>query len=469
MRRLHWATLVVEAVEFLRRFLFTVVLVLFAGSRSEGMTELFLAGTGALTVAFSGMRYFTTRYGLDGDTLIIRSGLIWKQDRTIPLARVQNVNLRRTLLHRLFGVAQVDVETASGQQADARLSVLSLVDAQELKELLLGHREAPSFEIADVPSSLFKVEMRDLVLAGAFQNRSLYMIGAVLGLLQGPDLVGFARRISGPATQVAKSMGVGFAVMAGFALFLFGWLVSIAGTVTKYHGFHIVRHDKGLKVGFGLVTLIEHVIPLKRVQFLRVVQPLLYRWMRLCEMDVATAGSFGEKEGGATTKLAPVVRLENAPRLSRHVFADLRIESIEWRQVSPLTVRRSFLALTWVCLAAGGASTMPYGPRALLALPVLLGLAWAYARKRHQRLGYALQDGFLCARSGVMRQTTVFVPLQRIQFAEVGSSWFQRRLGLATFELRTASAFATADATIPDLPADVARELQDAAVRRDRA
>ena len=129
-------------------------------------------------------------------------------------------------------------------------------------------------------------------------------------------------------------------------------------------------------------------------------------------------------------------------------------------------MRRAFLALTWLSLAATGGLATFYGWRALAALPVLLALAWIYARKRYQAIGYALQDGFLCARIGVMRHTIVCVPVQRIQFAEVSSSYFQRRLGLASFELRTASAFATADATLPDLPAEVARELQDAAVRR---
>jgi len=290
---------------------------------------------------------------------------------------------------------------------------------------------------------------------------------AVLGLMQGPELFGFLRRTSAPVTQFAKGLGLGFAILAGIALLLIGWIVAIVGTVTKYHGFHVERHDKGLKVGYGLLTLIEHVIPLRRVQLLRVVQPVLYRLLHLFEIDVATAGSFGDKEGGGNTKLSPVVRMASAPRLAAHVFPTLHLDAIPWGAVSPLTVRRAFLAMTWVSLALSGAAVWRYGPFGGLALAPLLAASWLYARKRFEALGYALDGGFLCSRSGVMRHTKVFIPVERIQFVEVSSSFFQRRLGLASLEVRTASSFATADATIPDLPLHVARALQDAAVRRE--
>lgn len=468
MRRLHWATLLVEAIEFLRRFLFTLVVVLAAGSRSEGMVEIVVAGIGALTVLVSGVRYLTTRYGFEGDRFVVTSGLVWKQNRTIPLERIQNVNLQRNVLHRLLGVSQVDIQTASGLGSEASLRVLSDKDAQELKHVLLGHQPTPTFQVAEPTASLFEVELRDLVLAGAFQNRSLYLVFAVLGLFQGPELMGFMRRASGPATLLVKNLGLGAAVLAGGVLLLVGWLVAIAGTVTKYYGFHLNRHEKGLKVGFGLLTQFEHVIPLRRVQFLRVDQPWLYRRLGLYEMDVATAGSFGKEEGGGTTKLAPVVRHVDATRLAHHIFADVPIDVVEWSRVSALTIRRAFLAMAWPCLAASGLLALRVGALGWLVLPLLLGLAWIYALRRFAALGYAVKDGFVCARGGVLKRSTVFIPLERVQFVGMDSSFFQRRLGLASLSVRTASSFATADATIPDLPRDVARSLQDQIVRGKR-
>ncbi|MCB8932092.1 MAG: PH domain-containing protein [Fimbriimonadaceae bacterium] len=468
MRRLHGATMLVEAIEFLRRFLFTVIVVLAAGSRREGMGEIVIAGVGALTVAVSVFRYATTRYGFEGAAFVVTSGLVWKQNRTIPLARIQNVNVQRNVLHRILGVSQVDIQTASGSAAEASLKVLSEADAQELKHALLGQTPGPAFEVRETPPSLFQVELRDLMLAGAFQNRSLYLVFAVLGLMQGPELMGFVRRASGPATHLARSLGVGALVLAGFLLLLVGWFLAIAGTVTKYYGFHIARHEKGLKVGFGLLTQIEHVIPLRRVQYVRVVQPWLYRLLGLCEMDVATAGSFGKEEGGGTTKLAPVVREENAGRLGRHVFADLPLGEVEWSGVSPLTIRRGFLAIFWPCLLGTGLLARTLGPWMGALLPVFLALGWIYARKRHAALGYAIRERFLCVRGGVLKRSIVFIPLERVQYVEAGSSPFQRALGLATLRVRTASSFATPDAVIPDLPAPVAHRLQDEIVKGAR-
>lgn len=468
MRRLHWATMLVEAVEFLRRFLFTLVVVLFAGSRREGVGEVVAAGVGALTVAVSVFRYLTTRYGFEGDAFVISSGLVWKQSRTIPLARIQNVNVQRNVLHRLLGVSQIDIQTASGQAAEASLKVLSEADAQELKHALLAHRPHPEFQVQEAPASLFEVDLRDLVLAGAFQNRSLYLVFAVLGLMQGPELVGFVRRATGPVSQMLRSMGLGAVVAAGFLLLLVGWLLAIAGTVTKYYGFHISRHEKGLKVGFGLLTQIEHVVPLRRVQYLRAVQPWLYRLLGICEMDVATAGSFGKEEGGGTTKLAPVVREENAERLGRHVFPNLPWRDEPWTPVSPIAIRRGFLAGMWLSLMGTGALAYALGPMAGFALIPMLLLSWVAAVKRYAAMAYAMRSGFLCVRSGVLKRSTVFIPLERVQYVECGSTPLQRRWGLATVRVRTASSFATPDAVITDLRGGDAVQLQDAIAKGNR-
>ena len=78
----------------------------------------------------------------------------------------------------------------------------------------------------------------------------------------------------------------------------------------------------------------------------------------------------------------------------------------------------------------------------------------------------AINDRAKYARIGVMRHTMVFVPLERVQFTGVSSSYFQRCMGLASFEVRTASTFDRPDAHIPDLPLELARALQEAVVRR---
>ncbi len=51
---------------------------------------------------------------------MIRSGLIFRNERHVPFSRIQNVDAIQNVFHRLFGVAEVRVETGGGKEEEAR-------------------------------------------------------------------------------------------------------------------------------------------------------------------------------------------------------------------------------------------------------------------------------------------------------------------------------------------------------------
>ena len=51
-------------------------------------------------------------YEIDEAGLTIESGIIHKKHVTVPFEQVQNVNIERSLLDRLFGLAKISIETA---------------------------------------------------------------------------------------------------------------------------------------------------------------------------------------------------------------------------------------------------------------------------------------------------------------------------------------------------------------------
>src|SRR5690606_24260906 len=107
-RRLHpWSWLFV-LIGSRRQFLLPLLaLLVFGGRRDEGM-QLAAAGVAVAVLALVAVwRYFTYRYRIDGDSLFIRSGLLERSLRQVPFSRIHNVELRQSLLHRAFGVAEV--------------------------------------------------------------------------------------------------------------------------------------------------------------------------------------------------------------------------------------------------------------------------------------------------------------------------------------------------------------------------
>src|SRR5690606_29388830 len=109
-----------------------------------------LIGVGVLAL-FSVWQYFTYRYRIDEDSLFVRSGVFERSLRQVPFSRIHNVALHQSLLHRVFGVAEVKLESAGGTKPEAEMRVLKLADALAL-ERLIRHRGRSADAVADAPA-----------------------------------------------------------------------------------------------------------------------------------------------------------------------------------------------------------------------------------------------------------------------------------------------------------------------------
>ena len=65
----------------------------------------------------------------------MQSGLLNRQVRVIPPERIQNVELTRNVFHRMSGLVEVRVETASGTDIEGQLSALSEHEALALMQV----------------------------------------------------------------------------------------------------------------------------------------------------------------------------------------------------------------------------------------------------------------------------------------------------------------------------------------------
>src|SRR5690606_24661994 len=90
----------------------------------------------AVLAAASVWQYFTYRYRVESDRLVVREGVLERQVRQVPFARIHNVALHQTLLHRLFNVAQVRLESAGGTRPEAEMRVLRMDEALALERLI---------------------------------------------------------------------------------------------------------------------------------------------------------------------------------------------------------------------------------------------------------------------------------------------------------------------------------------------
>ncbi len=100
------------------------------------LASLFLAWT----LIAPSLAYARWRFSITGELLLARYGIIFHEEKAIPISRMQHVDLTRGPIERLFGLATLVVFTAGTEGASFRLPGLAVFRAEELRDQILQAR-----------------------------------------------------------------------------------------------------------------------------------------------------------------------------------------------------------------------------------------------------------------------------------------------------------------------------------------
>ena len=469
-RRLHpWSWLFV-LIQQLKQFILPLIALLFFGSRANDdgpwWTSIApLIAIGVLAVA-SLLRYFTYRYRIGSDVLSIRDGWLQRSLREIPFARIHNVVVHQSLLHRMFGVAEVRLESAGGRKPEAQMQVLRLDEALALERQVRqrGHAIAPLPDAADAGATaptgdtLLDLPFGEVIRLGLVSNRGLIVAAAAFGgawqlfprKLMANFIENLVQRTSGYIDQLHLGLlSTGLAVLALLALaalLLRGLSVLLA--LLQYHGFRLSEAERRLTVERGLLARLRTSVARRRVQAWTLQEGVLHRLLKRRSLRIDTAvAEQGRNDQRTLKELAPIATPEACDALVRHLLPQAQWPRAQWRKVNPgHWWRLCLVTAVWVPLAALSASWQ-FGAWGLLPL---LWLPWAAfkARRRVQRMGWSVDDRLVAVRGGWWTRWWRFAELDKLQALRLERGPIDRRCGTASLWLDTAGANA---ATAPSL------------------
>jgi len=476
-RRLHPGTIALRFIKEAPQTILALPAAMAFSSKSGLTNALYLAaGLGVVLLALKWLVWRRFKYGVGAAEIVIESGVLNRNRRSIPFGRVQDVDIERTFLARLFGLAKVRIETGAGGKDEGLLDSVSLAEANRLREAVRAGRAgagpaSSTEEVAAGPAArtLFAMDPPRLILFGLF-NFSLVYIAGLFALLQT-----FDRFLPFDIYDPARWVGLvddylparwTFGAVAA-VLFVAAALGAVAGmlrTVARDYGFRLSLEGERLRREQGLFTRKEAVISRRRVQLAQVSGGPVRNLFGWSGLSFQTLGA-GTDRGGHQSAAPFATRSEIAAVLAE--VAPLRLPPPpELVQVSRRHILRK-VAGTLVPALAGIAILsywLPFAP-ALLALLPLLGVAAALERRFHR---YALADDLLFVSRGVWRRRLWLIPLRNVQSLSLSRGPIQRRLGLATLAVDTAGASMINAPRIVDLRGPAAEELA-AEISRRRA
>lgn len=455
-RRLHpWSWLFV-LLQQLRQFLFPLValLVFGGGSGSGGIWAALgpLVAVGVLVVV-SVLQYFTFRYRIGRDGLSIREGWLHRNLREIPYSRIHNVVLHQTMLHRLFGVAEVRLESAGGQKPEAQMRVLRLDQALALENLVKHRGQVVEADAPTVAAHrLLSLSTAEVVRLGLVSNRGMIVMAAAFGAawqlfperMVADYFETSGRQLFGYASHLQYGwLSTGAAIIALVLLaLLFLRVLSVLLALMQYHGFRLSEEARRLMVERGLLSRLRTSVARRRIQAWTLHEGFMHRLFkrRSLHIDTAVTEHQGKGDARALKELAPIATPEACDALVRHLLPQAHWPRSDWTALPTRAWWRQFLP-TAIMVASGSAIITawlrePWGLLLLLWLPWSAYASWQHAR----RAAYAIDDRLVAIRGGWWSRHWRFAEIDKLQALRLVRSPLDRRFGTASLWLDTAGA-----------------------------
>jgi putative membrane protein len=386
---------------------------------------------GAFVVSWLSWRF--TGFRVTERQLVVVEGVLARRTRTVPLERVQAVDVVRPLLARLLGLAEVRLEVVGSSDTEAPLAYLTRPEAREVRDQLLvkvvdaraaaGHADGAA---GPTPAGVVSLDKTTAAVtdpaAPAVQGAEADLPGAaprapetvhfqvepdrlLLSWVLTPQVL-FLPVLAVPSLAFAIWEGGGFNLVG-----VFGALSAAVGLaqqavrrlLTEWN-FSVSSAPEGLRLRHGLLETRSQTLPQGRVQAIRIRRPLLWRpfgWVRV-DLDVAGYAA-GSSDKGYAGVLLPVAEPDQAWEVLARVLPGVDVRAMN----APPTL-------------------VPVPRRARWRAPV--AARW---------LAAGLGDLAVLLRSGHLTEVTTVVPYARLQSVRTSQGPWQRRLRLATVYVDT--------------------------------
>jgi putative membrane protein len=330
------------------------------------------------TALFSWIAWRHFRYRVGDSDIRVERGLFSKTARSVPYERIQDVSLEQALVPRLFGMVQVKFETGAGGKDELVIRYVTAQEGDALRETVRARKSGEVGVVAagevapplEQPSRrLFAMDLRRLLTFGLFEF-SLVVFALIGGALQQFDFLlpfdiwdfqSWLGLVAGPGHRL-QELGVATqaigALLAFTVLALLGLLTGLGRTALRDYGFLLEETAKGLRRRRGLLTRTDTVMPVHRVQALKVTTRILRRrfgWHALEVVSLASDAKSGSQvvvPFAQMSEIAPVIRVAGF---------DLPDGITHWHRPSP-RYRRDRALFSALPFALAAALQLAVGP-----------------------------------------------------------------------------------------------------------
>lgn len=298
-QRLHPGAMFFNLVQLLKEMILGLGIgLIFTLKESIFFFFIFAAAFLILLLVYSVVSWWRFTYRVEDNELRIEQGIFIRKKRYISINRIHKIDVTADVLHRLFKLVKIQIDTASsGDGAEVVLSAVKMTKAVRLRRALQTNRTEENIETTEtveVPKR--KASWRSLFIAGSTSGTAGFLFVIILTVFsQIEELI--PSHVYKSVYSFVFETGI-FILVASILFFVFIlWIVGIAGTMIKYGNFTIEKRENELFIKRGLIETKELTIPFDRIQAISINQSIIRQPINYVKVTAVVAGgSFDRHE-----------------------------------------------------------------------------------------------------------------------------------------------------------------------------
>ena len=269
--------------------------------------------------------YFVKSYEVRDGALIYTKGIINKEAKNINLENIQSIDMSSNIMYQVFNLLSVDINLVGGKirikplKKEVALNLIDILrDLKRDEDTSVVHENTEE----EIQREILRLSVKDLAFYGLLRVRFFAALGLILALndkmrdvfkIIFDNEAYFDELLQKNAESVAGNITALFIIIGIFMILVV--IGSIIFTIVKYYNFLLTTKDHNLLCKYGLLTKKSLVIDIDRIQSVKLMYPLRYRFFGLAKISVETlTNNVSEdlSEQKSTIEVLPIVKKDFA-------------------------------------------------------------------------------------------------------------------------------------------------------------
>lgn len=404
-------------------------------------------------VAYVRYRNFTFFLDDTNDEFIITEGVFNKTKTTLALYKIQQVNIKQSLLQRIIGVHALEVDTAGSKDQEVSIKAISHRLALELKAKLLDNqKKMPVDETSEsiVPQMVadekpfISISLLSLLKIGITSNyiRSLGLLLAFFFTIY-DNVMRFSKQgyINEDQVNGYFNRGLVMQSLGIFIFILFGAIlvINVVRTVVRYFGYTIARQKGSLLLSFGLFNTKSTIIKPEKVQIVSYTRNYFQKKLDILELKIKQATA-GEKEERKQAVEIPGCNVAERDAILQLLFKKIPQKGV---MLEPNFRKLVFAIFLTIVLPLCGFYALAYNAEGdffrfawIVPVYVIFALFILYFGFRNYRL--FINDDFIIMQTGAWDIKNEIIEPQKIQALTVSQLFWHKGADIGYLTIHTA-------------------------------